>query len=346
MDKEEKITENDLIFDKKDIIGQGAFGEVFLAKIKKTGEKVAVKKVFQDRRYKNRELSIMQKLNHPNIVQLLSFYYTKANIPKAKSDDVFLNCIMDYVPETLSILISKNKHNGTKFPSSLLKVYSYQMLKSIGYLHSIGICHRDIKPQNILIDLKDYSLKLCDFGCAKQLVKTEENIAYICSRYYRPPELVLGATFYTCQVDVWSIGCMIAELVLNRATFPGNSAKEQMYEIIKILGTPTKEQINEMNPKIHISKLPNIAHKLWKDVFKDKTDDQLFIDLVDKLLVYEPNKRLTPYQALNHPFFDDLKKKDFKLPNGNHIPKHIFQFQECEFQYDKENINKLLSQIK
>ena len=346
MEKEDKITENDLIFDKKDIIGQGAFGEVFLAKINKTGEKVAVKKVFQDRRYKNRELSIMQKLNHPNIVKLLSFYYTKANIPKAKSDDVFLNCIMDYVPETLSILISKNKHNGTKFPSSLLKLYSYQMLKSIGYLHSIGICHRDIKPQNILINLSDYTLKLCDFGCAKQLVKTEENIAYICSRYYRPPELVLGATFYTCQVDVWSIGCVIAELVLNRAIFPGKSAKEQMYEIIKILGTPTKEQINEMNPKIHISKLPNIAHKLWKDVFKDKTDDQLFIDLVDKLLVYEPNKRLTPYQALNHPFFDDMKKKDFKLPNGKALPKHIFQFKECEIQYDKENINKLIKDVK
>jgi glycogen synthase kinase 3 beta len=324
MDKEEKLVENDLLFDKKDIVGQGAFGEVFLAKIKKTGEKVAVKTVFQDRRYKNRELSIMQKLNHPNIVKLLAFYYTKANIPKAKSDDVFLNCIMDYVPETLSVLISKNKHNGTKFPSSLLKVYSYQMLKSIGYLHSIGICHRDIKPQNILIDLSDYTLKLCDFGCAKQLVKTEENIAYICSRYYRPPELVLGATFYTCQVDVWSIGCVIAELVLNRAIFPGKSAKEQMYEIIKILGTPTKEQINEMNPKVHISKLPNIAHKLWKDVFKDKTDDQLFIALVGKLLVYEPNKRLTPYQALNHLFFDDMKKKDFKFPNGNGLPKHTF----------------------
>ncbi len=346
MEKEEKITENDLVFDKKDIVGQGAFGEVFLAKIKKTGEKVAVKKVFQDRRYKNRELSIMQKLNHPNIVKLLSFYYTKANIPKAKNDDVFLNCIMDYVPETLSILISKNKHQGTKFPSSLLKLYSYQMLKSIGYLHSIGICHRDIKPQNILIDPLDYTLKICDFGCAKQLVKNEENISYICSRYYRPPELVLGATFYTCQVDVWSIGCVIAELILNRAIFPGKSAKEQLYEIIKILGTPTKEQISEMNPKVHITKLPNIPHKLWKDVFKDKTDDMLFIDLVDKLLVYEPEKRLTPYEALNHPFFDDMKKKDFKLPNGNSVPKHIFQFKECEIQYDKENINKILKEVK
>ena len=346
MEKEQKLTENDLIFDKKDIVGQGAFGEVFLAKIKKTGEKVAVKKVFQDRRYKNRELSIMQKLNHPNIVKLLSFYYTKANIPKAKNDDVFLNCIMDYVPETLSILISKNKHNGTKFPSSLLKIYSYQMLKSIGYLHSIGICHRDIKPQNILIDPLDYTLKICDFGCAKQLVKNEENIAYICSRYYRPPELVLGATFYTCQVDVWSIGCVIAELVLNRAIFPGKSAKEQLYEIIKILGTPSKEEINEMNPKVHISKLPNINHKLWKDIFKDKSDDELFIDLVDKLLVYEPNKRLYPYQALNHPFFEEMKKKDFKLPNGNSVPKHIFQFKECEIQYDKENINKILKEVK
>ena len=212
MDKEEKITENDLIFDKKDIIGQGAFGEVFLAKIKKTGEKVAVKKVFQDRRYKNRELSIMQKLNHPNIVQLLSFYYTKANIPKAKSDDVFLNCIMDYVPETLSILISKNKHNGTKFPSSLLKVYSYQMLKSIGYLHSIGICHRDIKPQNILIS--NGVFKLSDFGEARTLKRSGVIISRVRgTELFMSPILFHGLRHRLSQVghntfksDVFSLG--------------------------------------------------------------------------------------------------------------------------------------------
>ena len=121
------------------------------------------------------------------------------------------------------------------------------MLKAIGYMRSIGICHRDIKPQNILIDPSDYTLKICDFGCAKHLVKGEPNISYICSRYYRPPELVIGATEYTTQVDTWSIGCVIAELVLNRPIFPGKDAKNQLVEIVKILGTPTKEQILAMN---------------------------------------------------------------------------------------------------
>ena len=142
---------------------------------------------------------------------------------------------MDYVPETLSDLISKNRHEKTKFPLILIKLYSYQMLKSIGYLHSLGICHRDIKPQNILIDPKDYTLKICDFGCAKKLIKGQENISYICSRYYRPPELILEATEYTTQVDVWSIGCVIAELVLNKPIFPGKSKLDQLFEIIKIL---------------------------------------------------------------------------------------------------------------
>ena len=342
--KIENLTENDIIINKKDIIGSGAFGQVYLATIKNTNEKVAVKTVFQDKRYKNRELSIMQKLSHPNIVKLISSYFTKS--PNSQKNEVYLNCIMDYIPETLSDLILKNLNEKTEFPLILIKLYSFQMLKSIGYLHSLGICHRDIKPQNILINPDDYTLKLCDFGCAKQLIKGQENISYICSRYYRPPELILESTEYTTQVDVWSIGCVIAELVLNKAIFPGKSAIDQMSEIIKILGTPTKEQVYEMNPKVHISKLPNINHKLWKDVFKDKTDDDLFIDLVDKLLVYEPNKRLYPYQALNHPFFDDLKKKDFKLPNGKSLPKHIFQFKECEIQYDKENINKILKDIK
>ena len=347
MDKEQKLTENDLIFDKKDIVGQGAFGEVFLAKIKKTGEKVAVKKVFQDRRYKNRELSIMQKLNHPNIVKLLSFYYTKANIPKAKNDDVFLNCIMDYVPETLSILISKNKHNGTKFPSSLLKIYSYQMLKSIGYLHSIGICHRDIKPQNILIDPKDYTLKICDFGCAKKLIKGQENISYICSRYYRPPELILEATEYTTQVDVWSIGCVIAELVLNKPIFPGKSKLDQLFEIIKILGTPSNEQIKDINPNYHHKqKLPFVQSKDWFLFFQDKINDDEYIDLVSKLLVYEPDLRLSPYKALCHPFFDELRDPNLLLPNGKGVPNHLFKFQECEVNYDKESIEFLLLQIK
>ena len=149
-----KITEKDLIFDKNPSIGSGAFGEVFLAHIIKTNEKVAVKKVFQDKRYKNRELSIMKELNHPNLVFLKSYYFTESSEHK---DEYFLNVVMDYIPQTLSTLISHNRHSGKKFPDILLKLYSYQMLKAIGYLHSLGICHRDIKPQNVLINEEDYT---------------------------------------------------------------------------------------------------------------------------------------------------------------------------------------------
>ena len=333
-----KIRQTDLEFPENNVIGMGAFGKVRLAKVKGTGEKVAIKKVFQDRRYKNRELPIMQELHHPNIVELKSYYCTKAE--NCSDDEFYLNCIMEYVPQTLSDLISQNRKNHTKFDDFVLKIFSYQMLKCIGYLHSLGICHRDIKPQNILINPDDYTLKLCDFGCAKHLVKTESNISYICSRYYRPPELVVGATIYSTQVDVWSMGCVIAELVLNKPIFAGKSATDQFLEIMKILGTPSLEQIKNMNNHYKgPSKLPKIKPKPWKEVFKGKSNDDLFIDLVANLLVYEPSKRFSPYQALLHPYFNDLKKKDAK------IPKHLFEFKECEIEFDKDNIEKLLSQI-
>ena len=315
-----KITEKDLIFDKNPSIGSGAFGEVFLAHIIKTNEKVAVKKVFQDKRYKNRELSIMKELNHPNLVFLKSYYFTESSEHK---DEYFLNVVMDYIPQTLSTLISHNRHSGKKFPDILLKLYSYQMLKAIGYLHSLGICHRDIKPQNVLINEEDYTLKICDFGCAKHLVKGEPNIAYICSRYFRPPELVLGCTDYTTQ----------------------KTSKEQLLEMMKVLGSPTKEELINMNGKYKNIKLEKMPKKSWNEFFKNYNNDPLYIDLVSKLIVYEPETRLGPYKALCHPYFDELRNGDVELPNGKELPKHLFEFQQCEIDYDKDSIEFILSQI-
>jgi serine/threonine protein kinase len=123
-------------------------------------------------------------------------------------------------------------------PPLLVKLYSYQLLRSISYIHAIGICHRDIKPQNILVDTGSHTLKLCDFGSAKQLVPGEPNVSYICSRYYRAPELIFGNSNYTTAIDVWSVGCCIAELMLGQPIFPGESGVDQLVEIIKILGTP------------------------------------------------------------------------------------------------------------
>ena len=142
------------------------------------------------------------------------------------------------------------------------------------------------------------------------------------------------------------MGCVIAELVLNKPIFQGKSATDQLLEIMKILGTPTNDQIKAMNGKnINASKLPKINQMPWKEFFKGKTNDELFIDLVEKLLVYEPMKRLSPYQALLHPYFDELKQKDVKLPDNKKLPSHLFEFKECEINFDKDSIQKLIAQI-
>jgi glycogen synthase kinase 3 beta len=131
-----------------------------------------------------------------------------------------------------------------------VKLYMYQLLRSLAYIHSVGICHRDIKPQNLLLNPTTGILKLCDFGSAKILVSGEPNVSYICSRYYRAPELIFGATNYTTNIDIWSTGCVMAELMLGQPLFPGESGIDQLVEIIKVLGTPTREQIRTMNPNV------------------------------------------------------------------------------------------------
>lgn len=142
----------------------------------------------------------------------------------------------------------------------------YQLFRSLAYIHSLGICHRDIKPQNLLLDPDTGVLKLCDFGSAKHLVKGEPNVSYICSRYYRAPELIFGAIDYTTKIDVWSAGCVLAELLLGQPIFPGDSGVDQLVEIIKVLGTPTKEQIKEMNPNYTEFKFPQIKSHPWQQV--------------------------------------------------------------------------------
>lgn len=151
-------------------------------------------------------------------------------------------------------------------PNILVKLYAYQMFRAIAYLNGVGICHRDIKPQNMLVDPVSHVLKFCDFGSAKRLIKGEPNVAYICSRYYRAPELIFGATEYTSDIDTWSTGCVVAELLLGEPVFPGESAVDQLVEIIKILGTPTFEQVKLMNPSYNEFRFPQIKAHPWNKV--------------------------------------------------------------------------------
>lgn len=308
------------------VIGNGSFGVVYQATVIETGETVAIKKVLQDRRFKNRELQIMGMLDHPDVVTLKHCFYSKGEKP----DDVYLNLVMEFIPETIHRTLRNHTKAKKLIPILYTKVYMYQICRSLAYIHSLGICHRDIKPQNLLLNTKSHHVKLCDFGSAKILVKGEPNVAYICSRYYRAPELVFEATDYTTAIDLWSLGCVFAEMLLGTPLFPGDSGVDQLIEIIKVLGTPTKEEILAMNPNTTSFKFPQIKPHPWNKVFRGKAPPNA-IELVSQFLRYEPLKRLEAFEALAHPFFDELREPGSKLPNSKPIPD-VFNFTDDELR--------------
>ncbi|CRK97233.1 CLUMA_CG010629, isoform A [Clunio marinus] len=318
------------------VIGNGSFGVVFQAKLCDTGELVAIKKVLQDKRFKNRELQIMRKLEHCNIVKLKYFFYSSGD----KKDEVYLNLVLEYIPETVYKVARQYAKNKQTIPINFIRLYMYQLFRSLAYIHSLGICHRDIKPQNLLLDPETAVLKLCDFGSAKQLLQGEPNVSYICSRYYRAPELIFGAINYTTKIDVWSAGCVLAELLLGQPIFPGDSGVDQLVEIIKVLGTPTRDQIKEMNPNYTEFKFPQIKSHPWQKVFRVRTPPEA-IALVSRLLEYTPGARITPLQACAHPFFNELREGNKTLPNGREFPP-LFNFTEQELTI-QPSLNSSLS---
>jgi len=282
--------------------GKGSFGTVYKALISGDNKIVAIKKVLQDPNYKNRELQIMKIVKHPNTVELLDSFYQK------EKNEVYLHLILGYMPENLyevSCIYSK-KHE--QMPMEHIQAYIWQLCRALSYIHNLGICHRDIKPQNLLIDSQTLQLRLCDFGSAKILVPHEQNVAYICSRYYRAPELIFGALFYTTAIDIWSTGCVLAELILGTPLFSGESGIDQLVEIIKVLGTPTRKQIHCMNPDYRdYNKFPSIKKHPWEKLFPKDTPVHA-LDLMAKMLRYTPSHRILPLESLCHPFFNDLKK--------------------------------------
>ncbi|KAL6565923.1 Shaggy-related protein kinase theta [Orobanche hederae] len=302
------------------VVGTGSFGVVYQAKCLETSESVAIKKVLQDRRYKNRELQIMRLLNHPNVVQLRHSFYSTT-----EKNEVYLNLALEYVSETIHRALRHYSRVNQYMTVLYVQLYTYQICRALNYIHRvIGLCHRDIKPQNLLVNPHTHQLKLCDFGSAKMLVPGEPNISYICSRYYRAPELIFGATEYTTAIDMWSAGCVMAELLLGKPLFPGESSVDQLVEIIKVLGTPTREEIKCMNPNYTEFKFPQIKAHPWHKVFHRRIPPEA-IDLVSRLLQYSPTLRFTALEACAHSFFDNLREPNACLPNGKPLPP-LFDF--------------------
>ncbi|OEL33323.1 Shaggy-related protein kinase delta [Dichanthelium oligosanthes] len=302
------------------VVGAGSFGVVYQAKCPETGEIVAIKKVLQDKRYKNRELQIMHMLDHPNIIGLKHYFFSTT-----ERDELYLNLVLEFVPETVNRIARQHNRMNQRMPLIYVKLYTYQICRALAYIHNcIGICHRDIKPQNVLI-------------------RGEPNISYICSRYYRAPELIFGATEYTTAIDLWSTGCVMAELLLGQPLFPGESGVDQLVEIIKVLGTPTREEIKCMNPNYTEFKFPQIKAHPWHknpirvlpliiaiEVFQKKLPPEA-VDLVSRFLQYSPNLRCTALEGCMHPFFDELRDPNTRLPNGRPLPP-LFNFRSQELK--------------
>ncbi|KAH3898699.1 probable Protein kinase MCK1 [Saccharomycodes ludwigii] len=331
-------------------IGHGAFGTVVQAYLTPDNSSwygpFAIKKVPAQTEYKSRELDILRITDHPNIVRL-EYYYT--HTPPDARNTLFLYLAMECLPETLQLEIHRYTSNSLQLPLKHIKLYTYQIARGMLYLHSLGICHRDIKPSNILVDPQNGILKICDFGSAKKLEPHQPSISYICSRFYRAPELIIGCTQYTTQIDIWGLGCVMGEMLIGHAIFQGEEPLLQLREIAKLLGPPDKKFIFFSNPAYD-------GPLYSKPLFTGKSNSKFEkyfghagvdgVDLLMKVLRYEPERRLSPRRIMAHPFFDELRQELYFFPRGNSQPKHLpelFNFSHYELQViGPELINSIL----
>ncbi|XP_053303225.1 mitogen-activated protein kinase 15 isoform X2 [Pleuronectes platessa] len=317
-------------------LGKGAYGIVWKAVDRQSGEIVAVKKIFDAFRNRTdaqrtfREIMFLQEFgDHPNIVKLL-------NVIRAQNDkDIYL--IFEYMDSDLHAVIKK----GSLLKDIHKRYVMYQLFKGVKYLHSGNVIHRDQKPSNVLLDT-DCVVKLCDFGLARSLNQIQEDSGnpalteYVATRWYRAPEILLGSTRYTKGVDMWSLGCILGEMLLGKALFPGTSTINQIEKIMIAIPHPSPEDVLAIKSEYGSSVIQRMLLKpqvSLEDLLKPSVPPDA-LDLLRGLLVFNPDKRLTAEQALQHPYvarFHNPTKEpafyyDVVLPVDDGIQLSVVQY--------------------
>ncbi|RVD93330.1 cyclin-dependent kinase [Tubulinosema ratisbonensis] len=278
------------------VIGEGTYGKVYKAKHRPTEMIVAVKKIELEEDSgislpTIREIKNLQRLNSEFIVKMIEVI----------QEGNYYYLVMEYVPFDLTGLIKKNIY----FDDETLITFCYELLKSISYLHSKGIIHRDIKSSNILMT-REGKIKLVDFGLAREKCNLMTN--RVCTLWYRAPELLLGSENYDEKIDTWSVGCVILELRLKKVPYKGSDEVSQIKNIFMQLGSP-KEIFNwsDMFEQSSYTKNEPFLETITKNYGEYFNDDLLF--LLSKLLCLDPKERMTPVELLELQIFKKSSPK-------------------------------------
>ena len=287
-------------YTKVEKVGEGTYGVVYKCKVKDTNDYVALKKIRLENEDEGipstsiREISILKQLRHPNIVYLIDLIHGEKK----------LYLVFEYMDHDLKKFLDIN--NGPLTPE-LVKSYLYQILIAINFCHSKRILHRDLKPQNLLID-KDGIIKVADFGLARSFGIPIKTLTHeILTLWYRAPEILLGQKEYSTPVDMWSIGLIFYEMAHRKPLFAGDCEIDQIFKIFQMFGTPNESTWPG------VTRLPEF--KLTFPQFKGKginaynrNIDHVGLDLLSKMIQIDPCKRISAKQALQHPYFNDLRK--------------------------------------
>lgn len=298
-------------------IGEGTYGVVYKAeslcsedRTESEPDMVAMKKIRLDDHQEGvpvttlREVALLKLLCHENIVRLRDII---PNSPK-----LFL--VFDFMDLDLKQCMDSRFRNG--MPDQLIKSCMQQILQGVAFCHSKMVLHRDLKPQNVLID-KEGRVKLADFGLARAFQSQQKYTHEVVTLWYRAPELLLGQEKYTSAVDIWSIGCIFAELACRRPLFPGDSEIDELFKIFRCLGTPSED----MWPGVGKLQYYNLAFPRWMGKAISEAVPLMSeeaVRLLEHLLVYQPCKRLSAEDALQSDYFEAVRNKNLLLSLANY----------------------------